>query len=271
MRVGIIGGSGMLGQDLLKVFLYSTNITHEECPVEYISETACLPFDGYDMIINTAAFHDMAECEKYPNKAFQVNYIGALNLARHCRYWKVRLVHISTNMVFDGLKWTPYEPTDHCAPKNIYGYSKWLGECAIRDEMEHGLDAMIVRLGPIYGHAPCRGKGGRQFVSDLLGKTGPLSYPIDQKVNPISTKDAATAIRDLAQRSAPVAHVGSSNACSWYEFARHILLKNNRLQNVEPILTRDGRPLNGVLQPSTPTPTWQESLEGYFTSRPEGA
>jgi dTDP-4-dehydrorhamnose reductase len=268
MKIGIIGGNGMLGTELMKAFPGAVDIAHKRCPIEI----SALDLPWFDLVINTAAFHDVAECEKHPNRAFEVNYVGARNLAKLCAYRGMRLIHISTNMVFNGHKWLAYGPTDHCDPLNVYGYSKWLGECAIRDEMERGLQAMIVRLGPIYGHAPCRGKNGRQFVTDLLNKKGPLAYPIDQRVNPISCADAARAIVDLSSTGGlPIAHVGSNNECSWYEFARHILHQKNDPRPIEPVLTRDKRPLNGVLRPSLVTPTWQESLTGYFSSRPESA
>ena len=159
MKIGIIGGSGMLGTELMKVFPGAENITHNAWPIESFT------FDcHYDLLINTAAYHEISECEKHPNQAFAVNYIGARNLAAVCTP-HTRLIHISTNMVFDGRKWTAYEPTDAPNPPNVYGYSKWLGECAIRDQIEKGLKATIVRIGPIYGHTPCRGKiGNRQFV-----------------------------------------------------------------------------------------------------------
>ena len=270
MRVGVIGGNGMLGTELMKVFPGAVNITHNMLSVEHCPCSIVLP--PFDLIINTAAFHDVGECEKFPNQAFAVNFIGARNLAKWCNLYQTRLIHISTNMVFDGRKWCAYDPTDPCNPINVYGYSKWLGECAIRDEIEKGLKATIVRLGPIYGHAPCRGKKGRQFVSDLLtkAKTGAaLAYPCDQTVNPISCADAAEAIRalvDMEDRS--VTHVGSNNYCTWYEFARAVLHAQSIEKPIEPTVTTDPRrPLMGVLRPSLKTPTWQESLVRYFSSR----
>ncbi len=178
-----------------------------------------------------------------------------------------------TNMVFDGLKWCAYEPSDIPNPLNVYGYSKWLGECAIRDEITNrDLKATIVRLGPIYGHAPCRGKGGRQFVSDLLAKAArgeKLAYPCDQTVNPISCADAAEAIRALVDmEDRPVVHVGSQNNCSWHEFAHAILAQTVGDRHVEATLTRDPkRPHMGALRPSLKTPSWQESLTGYFNTK----
>jgi dTDP-4-dehydrorhamnose reductase len=272
MKVGIIGGSGMLGTELMKMFPGSINIPHKFLDVKDLSFCP-IPFWQFGLLINTAAFHDVAECEKFPNESFAVNYIGARNLARICRIYNIRLIHISTNMVFNGRKDTAYTTDDLCDPLNIYGYSKWLGECAIKDEVaKGGLKATIVRLGPIYGHAPCRGKNGRQFVSSLLAKaaTGaPLSYPCDQIVNPISCADAAAAIRNLMDEKVEgVAHVGSKDNCSWYQFAGEILAQSgSQFTSLEAITTTDPkRPLMGALQPSLKTPSWQESLAGYFSN-----
>lgn len=262
MKVGIIGGNGMLGTELMKVFPGAVNITHEMWPIESQPNF----WVSFDIIINTAAFHEIGECEKFPNRAFEVNYIGARNVAHYCQAMETRLIHISTNMVFDGRKWASYLPSDPCNPQNVYGYSKWLGECAIRDEIESGLKATIVRLGPIYGHSPCRGKNGRQFVSDLLAKArsgAPLAYPCDQTVNPISCADAADAIRALIDmEDRPVVHVGSSDRCTWYEFAREILHMQGIDRPIEAT-TSNGRML--ALQPSLKTPTWRESLKRYFS------
>jgi dTDP-4-dehydrorhamnose reductase len=272
MKVGIIGGSGMLGTELMKVFPGAYNLRPPH-GIENAPQLASY-LDHYDIVINTAALL-MDTCESNPNRAFEVNYIGAHNLAMLCRYRGMRLIHISTNYVFNGRKWTGYTPSDFPDPLSVYGYSKWMGECAIRDEIERGLSATIVRLGMIYGHAPCRGKvGGRQFVSDLLHKTTPLTYYIDQRMNPINTADAADAIsRIVSSYNLPVMHVGSANECSYYEFAREILHLAGDKRWVEPILSpiNSKRPLNGVLIPSVSTPTWQESLRRYFISRPEGA
>ena len=272
MRVAIIGGNGMLGTELMKVFPGATSLTHEDVEIEYYEEVAenC---EGYDLIINTAAFHEVGECEKFPNRAFVANYVGARNLARACCLSCTRLLHISTNMVFNGRKWSAYEPSDIPDPLNVYGYSKWLGECAIRDEItNHDLKATIVRLGPIYGHAPCRGKGGRQFVSDLLAKAEagtPLAYPCDQTINPLSCADAAEAIRALVDmEDRPVVHVGSHDNCSWHSFAGQILHMRGLKNPIEPVTTRDPkRPLMGALRPSLKTPSWLESLEGYFNTK----
>lgn len=274
MKIAIIGGQGMLGSELLKVFPHATNIPHSVAPVEHM--TAAI-VDGFETVINCAAYHDVEECEKHPHRAFEVNFIGAHALACACRQADARLVHISTNMVFNGQKWTPYDPTDNPEPLNVYGYSKWMGECAIREQVEKGLYAKIIRLGPIYGHAPCRGKGGRQFVTGVIERAKKheiLSYPIDQTVNPISAADAADYIDFLMETDdQTINHVGSDNTCSWYEFAREILHLADLKTEINPSFTNSlvRRPLNGILRPSLKTCTWQDSLARYFRSRPEGA
>ena len=277
MKVAIIGGNGMLGTELMKVFPGAGNLNHGVLRIEGSPNNWPLDVFSSGLIINTAAFHEVGECEKFPNRAFEVNYIGVRNLARVCKSYCIRLIHISTNMVFNGRKWTAYDPTDDPDPQSVYGYSKWLGECAIRDEITNcDLKATIVRLGPIYGHAPCRGKNGRQFVSDLLAKAQagkPLAYPCDQIVSPISCADAAEAIRSLVDmEDRPVVHVGSENSCSWFEFAREILRQAVIDRPIETTLTTDPkRPKMGALRPSLKTPRWQDSLAGYFSSRPVGA
>ena len=274
MKIAMIGGLGMLGSDLQKIYLSATNIPHDLIPVEKITAPV---LDGFEVVINCSAYHDVRKCEDHPNRAFEVNYIGVRGLAEICHRLGIRLIHFSTNIVFNGKKWHAYEPTDIPDPKTVYGYSKWLGECAIRDQIQHGLVANIIRLAPIYGHSPCRGKG-RNFVTTVLKlaqEKKPLSFPLDQTVNPLSTVDVAEAVSwVIANRDPhPVIHLGSSNSCSWYEFAREILHLNGLSNEVNPIFTEGSvkYPINGVLQPTLQTPTWQDSLSRYFSSEPEAA
>ena len=275
MKIAIIGGLGMLGTDLCNIYRTATNIPHDVVAVEKITAPV---LDGFDVVINCSAYHDVKKCEDHPSRAFEVNYLGAHRLAEICRHLNIRLIHFSTNMVFNGKKWDAYDPTDSPDPKQVYGYSKWMGECAIRDQIEHGLYATIIRLGPVYGHAPCRGKG-RNFVTTVLnlarGKKT-MSFPLDQTVNPLSTLDVSEAVSwVIADRAEcrSIIHLGSHNSCSWYEFAREILHLHGLTNDVNPVFTEGGvkYPINGVLRPSLQMPTWQDSLSRYFSTGPEAA
>ena len=277
MKIAIFGGEGMLGTELCKIWHTAVSIPHKVISVENVTAPV---LDGFDVVINCAAYHDVDKCEHNPNRAFETNYLGPRNLAYACRKLDIRLLHMSTNMVFNGQQATPYATVDRCDPKTVYGYSKWLGECAILEEIAHGLSATIIRLPPIYGHAPNRGKG-RNFVSTvrrLAAENKAMTFPLDQMVNPLFTLDVVECLywSILAENSfgrLPIVHLGSSNSASFYEIAREILNLEGLKNPISGVFSPRGckYPLNGVLKPSLVVPTWQESLQRYFINEPEAA
>jgi dTDP-4-dehydrorhamnose reductase len=175
-----------------------------------------------DAVLNTAAFHNMPRCEEDPARAFAVNAVGALNLARAAAEAGVRNVYFSTDYVFDGAKGEPYEETDRPAPLNVYGASKLAGE---RLSEVYAPGSLVLRISGLYGRVPCRDKG-ENFITKMIalaGKLPEVRVVTDEILTPTPTRAIARkAVELLATDAAGLMHMTCEGACSWHEFAREI-------------------------------------------------
>lgn len=268
MQVVIIGSNGQLGSELMKLFPGAKGLTHKDINIVHLNAWREIPVKA-DVVINTAAMHNVVECEHRVSEAFELNYSAVWRLARVLQP-EQHFIHISTNMVFNGKKWGPYTVTDSPDPLNVYGYSKFAGECAIRDQRKK---FSIVRFGPIYG-GYCRAKNGATFLSQIMEKalTGtPIEVNGTDFVNPISVVDAALQIATVAKLGLKgIIHGGSSDYCTWYQFARAIVERMARcglpVHSAVHLGGRDliRRPEMGALEINMPGPRWEDSLDGYF-------
>ena len=165
MKVAIIGASGQLGSDLVKVFGEEAfPLTRRELDVTNPESMKILNELMPEVIINTAAYVRVDDAEVEVEKAFQVNAIGALNIAKVCNELNAVNVYISTDYVFDGAKGAPYSENDIPNPINVYGLSKYTGEIFTRNYSKR---YYIVRAASLYGKAGARGKGGN-FVDFMI-------------------------------------------------------------------------------------------------------
>ncbi|MCP2518858.1 dTDP-4-dehydrorhamnose reductase [Candidatus Aminicenantes bacterium AC-335-A11] len=275
MKVLIIGSNGQLGNDLVRVFdrddLYP--LTHQEIEITDFSRTKNI-IEKFmpEVIINTAAFHNVPECEKKPERAFLVNSIGVKNLADICRANNITLVYISTDYVFDGKKNSPYNEDDTPNPLNVYGISKLAGEFLAKRTEKH----YIIRVASLFGVSGCRAKGGGNFVKTMLNfaKTKE-SIQVTSNIicSPTYTLDAAKKIREILDEGFPygIYHVTNSGSCSWYEFAVEIFNQiganikvERRIENEE--IAGVKRPLYSALTSKKIKPLrhWKEALKAYL-------
>jgi dTDP-4-dehydrorhamnose reductase len=228
MKIAIIGGDGQLGSDLKSALCRhdisapphsSLDVTNDEAVLKYLETRKP------DAVINTSAFHDVPKCELHPASAFLVNSVGPRNLARACKKIAARLVHISTDYVFDGALGRPYTEVDLPAPLMVYGASKLAGEHLALSENPN---TIIARVTGLFGRNPCRAKpGGRNFVELMLHvgrEKGEVTVVTDQKCCPTYTKDLALQITTLLEADAKpgVYHAVTPTGCSWYEYAKLI-------------------------------------------------
>lgn len=284
MRVALIGSTGQLGSDLVKV-LQSEG--YELVSLSH-SDIECAEPDGVwrvlaairpETVVNCAAFVRVDECEDRPQEAFRVNALGALHVARTCAELNAMCVYISTDYVFDGEKGKPYTEEDSPCPINIYGTSKLAGEHLVR---QAGPRRLIVRVASLFGEAGARGKGGN-FVETVLAcaRAGkPLQVVKDIRMSPTYTSDAARALERLLRQGATgVFHLTNAGACTWYEFARKALDLAGLDDILEPVSSQDYpskacRPrdssfrtirLSGIANDS-PRP-WEEALEEYLEQK----
>jgi dTDP-4-dehydrorhamnose reductase len=282
MKVMVIGANGQLGSDLVKVFS-----EWQVIPIKHMDFDICdhamthtrITEVKPDVVINTAAFHRVDDCEDRPEKAFAVNTVAVRHLAQVCAAVRCTLVHVSTDYVFGSDQRAPYTENDVPSPLNVYGVSKLAGEYFVRTLCPKHF---IARTTGLYGLAGSSGKGGN-FVELMirLAKEGkPIKVVHDQVLTPTSTKDLALKIKDLVQTEAyGLYHLTNSSGCSWYEFAAKIFQLTGLHPNFEPTTsaafpTKARRPSFSVLA-HTQLPKagladmrpWPEALADYLQEK----
>jgi dTDP-4-dehydrorhamnose reductase len=234
-----------------------------------------------DVVINTAAFHNVPQCEVEPLRAFAVNCQAVRNLAAVCKRSAVRLVTFSTDYVFGGEKRTPYREDDRTGPVQMYGISRLAGElAALTTAPEH---AIIVRTCGLYGPSGAASKGGN-FVDRRIADAqtqAELEMGCDQIVSPTYTYDLANAVLRLIehpQASAGIYHLVNEGECTWFEFTRTIYDLMGLKVHLQPA-DRGGmsgdmrRPLYSALANTKARalgivmPHWQNGLQRYLRDK----
>jgi dTDP-4-dehydrorhamnose reductase len=280
-RVAVIGSRGQLGTDLVDVLRQSGDFdvvpfTHKagDCTdvdaVRKIMLATCP-----EIVINCAAYVRVDDCEDHAREAFDVNAIGALNIARACAEIDALCVYISTDYVFDGAKVTPYIESDPTCPINVYGASKLAGEHLVRQAAPRWL---IVRSASLFGRAGARGKGGN-FVETILAKAKagePLRIVNDIRMSPTYSRDLAERLIGLLKSGYEgIIHVTNAGDCTWYEFATRALELTRSVACVKPVssgmyLTKAHRPANSALQSERSLDRvrpWQDALHAYLIEK----
>lgn len=186
------------------------------------------------IVINAAAYTDVDACEKNVDQAMGVNGTAVGYIAEACNVVGAKLVHISTDYVFDGRKGTPYVETDGTNPLSIYGKSKLEGEIQARKAK----DCLIVRTAWLYGIY------GKNFITVIVKKAlddGQLFVVDDQIGSPTYTLDLIEGILKLLKKDERgIFHLTNTGACSWFEYAQKIIEHAGIKEvNVQPIKTAE--------------------------------
>jgi len=283
MKVAVIGANGQLGTDLCRVLAAQSfsvlPLTHRDVDVSDSAQVdRVLSSIHADVVISTAAFHKVEECEKQPAQSFAVNAVGPRNLALACRPKNAVLVHFSTDYVFDGAKRRPYTESDLPRPLNVYGVSKLAGEHMLGLTWDR---CFVIRTCGLYGVAGSAGKGGN-FVETMLKKASegaPIRVVDDQVLTPTFTGHLAEAVSQLIRTEAyGLYHVSEEGQCSWYEFARKIFELEKLPVNLKPVSSREfaspvQRPAYSVLSKQKlrglglSMPSWDDGLSRYLSAR----
>ncbi|MEM3730860.1 MAG: dTDP-4-dehydrorhamnose reductase [Candidatus Bathyarchaeia archaeon] len=240
MKIVVVGSTGQLGTDLMKTLEReheTIGLTHKE--IEVTDFNSCKIIWKYrpQVVINTAAFIKVDECEEDPLKTFAVNAIGAKNIAVLSREVEATTIFISTDYVFNGLKKEPYTEDDIPNPVNTYGISKLAGELFTKQNPKH----YIIRVASLFGAAGASGKGGN-FVETMIAKAKrnePISVVDDMWMSPTYTKDAATTIKKIIEAKLPFGtyHAANEGYCTWFQFAQEIFKMTNLNPPLTPIKT----------------------------------
>ncbi len=284
MKVLIIGAAGQLGVDVARAFdgceVHCADLADTPIALDITDYEAVRLLVGNlapDCVINTSAFHNVPKCEEKPAMAYAVNATAVQRLAAVCHEAGARLVHISTDYVFGYGGTRPYAEEDPPAPLSTYGASKLAGEHLIAAECP---DHCIVRSSGLYGHAPCRAKGGKNFVQTMLhlAATRPeVKVVTDEILTPTYTVALAKQIRVIAEKAEPgLYHATCNGQCSWHEFARAIFEETNTDVTLKEATSADfpspvKRPSYSVLenkhlqaQGLDIMPPWREGLREYL-------
>jgi dTDP-4-dehydrorhamnose reductase len=285
VKVAVLGSNGQLGSDMCAAFLRNGDqvlgFTHSDLEVTSASAVdAVLSASMPEFIVNTAAMHHVEKCEADPIAAFQGNAIGAKHVAEWSQRAGATVAYVSTDYVFDGKKSAPYLEIDVAAPLNAYGITKLAGEhftAAIAAKY------FVLRVSAIYGHQPCRAKGGLNFVELMLKlsrERDELRVVDDEFVTPTPTVQIAKQLVALSRSTQyGLYHGTAEGSCSWYEFAREIFRATGtriRLEKARPgeFPAKVPRPKYSVLENHALKANqlnvftdWRDGLEGYLRGR----
>jgi dTDP-4-dehydrorhamnose reductase len=220
MKVLVTGAGGQVAWELEKtcpagveLFSFSSkelDITNKAQVLEIVKKVCP------DVLINAAAYTAVDKAESEPEQAFLVNAEGSKNLAEACKEISARLIHISTDFVFDGTKNTPYTVDDKPNPINVYGASKLKGEVYVQKILPA---AVIVRTSWVYSDH------GNNFVKTMLrlmNERESISVVADQIGSPTYAKNLAEWIWAVVSKPTRVSGLYNwtdAGVASWYDFA----------------------------------------------------
>jgi len=283
MKILVLGHKGMLGSDLVTMLSVLHDVTGKDIEDFDISSfhecRDVISESKVDVVINAAAYTDVDGCESNKQKCFSINAEGVKNVAIICKDRGIKVVHFSTDYVFDGTKGSPYLEDDVCNPINVYGESKLEGELYLKGISDNYI---LLRTAWLYG------KNGKNFVRTIIEKAvgwveerNPKNLEVvdDQIGSPTYTMDLASAVKVLIEGDhTGVFHVTNGGKCSWYEFALKAL-EYAGITNVEVEPVKSDRFVREALRPQysvlscqkffdetkVPLRSWQTALSDYIS------
>ncbi len=265
----ITGKDGQLGTELSKFYdgkALFTNSSDLDI-TDYDKVQKFINNNNIDTIINCAAYNAVDLAEDDVDSAYNVNCKGVENLAKT----GCKLIHFSTDYVFDGKSSRPYLPSDNTDPISVYGKSKLAGEEAL---LKHSKIFMVVRTSWLYSNY---GSNFVKTIRRLSPFNDSLNVISDQIGTPTYAYDLASAVFEilpkLNKENSGIYHFSNEGVCSWYDFAYEIVRLSKLNSEINPIrsdqwVSRAKRPMYSVLNKSKikdtfkiSIPNWKESLE----------
>jgi len=272
MRVLITGAAGQLGTDFQRLLPDADALDRHRLSITD-REAVLTAVRGHDVVLNCAAHNAVDAAEADPAPAFAVNTGGPANLAWACSQTGSRLVHYSTNYVFDGSAPEPYSEPEEPRPLGAYARSKLDGEHRVLETLP---SALVIRSAGLFGATGSAIKGG-SFPERMVKRAREgqqLRIVADQRLNPTYTVDLARATLDLlAQGVTGVVHVVAAGCCSYWELAVEALRLAGVSAPVDPVTTAElgaaaPRPRNGCLTSIRVKALrdWHEGLTDWFAA-----
>jgi dTDP-4-dehydrorhamnose reductase len=276
MRVTLFGASGLLGKALMQEWSGDivTGIGSRDADIREVKSVERVVRETRpDWVVLAAAYADVDGCETNPEQAFAVNRDGAMNVATAAKSSGSRLLFLSSDYVFDGKKTTPYETGDPRNPKSVYGRTKAEAEIKLLELIP---DCCIARTSWLFG------TGGKCFPDTILklaASRPALDVVDDQRGCPTYAVDLARTLIQLCRKNASgIVHVTNAGDCTWFEFAREILLSAGHGTTVRAVSSEQmarpaPRPAYSALSASglhslgIEMPSWHDALSRYMKQR----
>ena len=279
MKILVTGAAGQLGQCLqVAAKKYTTlnfcftdsnelNIASAEAIQSYFEK------HNFDYCINAAAYTNVEQAETDQNKAFLINAEGVKHLAEACQKHQTKLIHISTDYVFDGEKKSAYTEEDQVNPINVYGASKLKGEQYIQEILK---EYYIVRTSWLYSQF---GHNFFKTISQKAASGESLKITTQQKGNPTNANDLAAAVLQIIlsqKKNYGIYHYSNLGEATWYDFAKAIVDRQDKktmVQASNAYKTKAKRPVNSCLDKGkiiktfdVTIPQWEASLTNLINN-----
>jgi dTDP-4-dehydrorhamnose reductase len=284
-RVLVLGNAGQLGQELMKEFASRgyvvTGLDRGEIDIaNRFQVEECISAIDPRVVVNAAAYNQVDVAEREPHPAFAVNALAVKNIALACRQVEARLVHYSTDYVFDGAAGRPYTEDDRPHPLGVYGVSKLAGEMFAQAYLE---DPLIIRTSGVFGPGGLHTARGNfvELMLRLAASGRPIRVVEDHVASPTYAPWLASRTVDLVEKNLTgLFHIGGGAPISWFEFARLIfqaagLSPELRPTNEREYRTEARRPRYSALSNAkmeaaglAPMPPLTAALQDYFRRRP---
>ena len=280
----VFGAAGQLGVELVRDLgargysVQAWDRAHVDI-TDSASVERALAEHEVEVVFNAAAYNQVDVAEKEPQAAFLVNALAVRNLAVACRQSDARLVHFSTDYVFDGMAGRPYKEDDPTHPLGAYAVSKLAGELYAQAYLDK---ALVVRTSGVYGLGGLTTARGNfvELMLRLARSRNPIRVVEDHVASPTFAPLLAARTVDLVDAGlSGVFHIAGGTPVSWFDFARAIF----EIAGLEPVLqatnereyrTPARRPKYSALSNSkvefcglAPMPPLRQALEAYFEER----
>ena len=276
MKVVVTGKGGQLASELESLKGFDPNWTFlSEQDLDITNKLSVVGFfelNGFDLVINCAAYTAVDKAEDEKELAFKVNAEGTKNLLEACERLDAKFIHYSTDYVFDGSSKEPYTELDTPNPNSVYGASKRKGEEYILKN--HKVKSIILRTSWVYSSY------GNNFVKTMIrlgSEKDELGVVSDQIGSPTYAKDLAKDTLSILNNEnykwsqGDVFHYSNNGSCSWYEFADKIFEKTNISVKLNKLQTKDyptkaSRPKYSLLDKSKFENTFKIQIRDWKSS-----
>ena len=277
MKILITGSNGQLGsefrslENIYRDYQFTFTDIEELDLTDFKAVHSFFEENTFDYCVNCAGYTAVDKAEDEPDKAFLLNAIAIKNLAKECAGNKVRLIHISTDYVFDGNATRPYKEDNPVSPESVYGLSKLKGEEAV---LKYSSNAIIIRTAWLCS------RFGKNFVKTILklgSEKNELNVVDDQIGSPTFSNDLARAVLEITssienRNTNEIYHYSSEGTISWFIFAKAIIEMAGLTCEIKPVNTnkyptKAKRPVYSVLDKGKikndfglKIPDWRSSL-----------